>query len=259
MTTRIQQIWDYRIFLSSIVGKEFKVRYSQSVLGVAWLVVEPLLLVLTLSTIFTLIGRTGPGGAPFPVFFYAGLLPWQIFASALSKGTTCFVSDKSLMHKIPFPKEISVVKALATYYIDFLFACISFVGVLIFFRYAPNLNYLYIPLLLLLIGLLAAGLMFLLGTIHVYIRDIGILAKTLTTVWFWFTPIIFYYPFEGPTEFLYYVNPMAGIIYGFRNIILFNQPPIPIMLISSLVWISVMFIVGYWLFRRHERTFADVI
>ena len=257
--TKLQHAYNYRHFFITIVKKEFKVRYAQSYLGITWIVLEPLFLVLTLSFIFTAIGRKAPGGHPFALYFYSGLLPWNYFISSFVQGTNVFVKDANLIKKIFYPREISVSINVAVNFIDFGFANIAFIVLLIIYQISPNWNYLYLPILLLLQTLFAYSLSLVFGSINVFVRDIGIIVKTLRTLWFWFTPIIFDYPFSGRTKFLYYVNPMAGIIKNYRNIILDNTPPVIQQLLSVTIAIVVFFIVGIIIFKRLEKEFVDVL
>jgi len=256
---KIKNAIKYRHFLSSLVFKQFKVRYAQSYLSMTWLVLEPLLLVLTLSYIFTAIGRKAPGGHPFPIFFYSGLLPWNYFVNSLVQGTTSFISDSSLIKKIYYPRELSVVKTIAVNFIDFLFANVAFIVILIIYNYSVNWNFFYIPVLLILQTTFVYGLALIFASMNVFVRDIGIIVNTLRTLWFWATPIIFYYPYAGKTKFLYYVNPMTGIIVNYRIIIMDGNPPVIKYLYSVLVASFILIILSSIVFKRLEREFVDVL
>lgn len=256
---KIANALKYRHFFSTIVIKEFKVRYAQSYLGMSWLVFEPLLLVLTLSYIFTLIGRKARGGHPFPMFFYSGLLSWNFFISTFVQGANAFIKDAALIKKVYFPREISVLKTVTVNFIDYLFANIAFIVIMIIYNYSPNWYYLYIPVLLCLQALFAYGIALFFASISVYVRDIRIIVTTLSKVWFWFTPIIFHYPFEGRTKILYYVNPMAGIISNFRTVILDASPPIFKQLYSICAATVLLLIVSATVFKHLEKEFVDVL
>jgi lipopolysaccharide transport system permease protein len=257
--SKINNVVRYWPFFSTIVKKDFKIRYAQSYLGMTWLIFEPLLLVLTISYIFTVIGRKARGGHPFPVFFYSGLLAWNYFITTLNQGTSAFITDANLLKKIYFPKEISIFKNIAIHFIDFLFANVAFLVIMIIYKYTPNWNYLYLPILLILETLFVYSLTLLFASINVYVRDIKIIVSTLCRVWFWFTPIIFHYPFSGRTKIIYYVNPMAGIINNFRWIILDNQPPVIEQLYSIFIFTSVLLVISTLVFKKLEREFVDVL
>jgi len=257
--TKIKNAVRYRHFIFTIVIKEFKVRYAQSYLGMTWLVLEPLFLVLTLSYIFVIIGRTASGGHPFPVFFYSALLPWNYFLSSFTEGTNSFIRDAALIKKIYYPREISIIKTIAVNFIDFLFANIAFIIILIIYKYRPNWNYFYLIVLLILQTGFVYSLSLFTATISVYIKDFQILVNTLAKLWFWFTPIIFHYPFSGRTKILYFINPMAGIISNYRIVILDNHPLYIEQLYSIFVYTFMLTIVSSLLFKRFKRGFVDVL
>lgn len=256
---KIKNIFKYRHFIATIIKKEFKVRYAQSYLGLTWLVLEPLLLVMTLSYIFSVIGRTSRGGHPFSLFFYSGLLPWQYFTKCFTTGTSAFINDADLIKKIYYPREISIVKNIAVSFIDYLFANVAFIILLMIHKYPPNWNYFYIPILLILETLFAYSITLLTASISVFIKDIIIIVNTLTNVWFFLTPILFHYPFSGRTKILYYVNPMSGIISNFRITILENKAPVIEQLYSILGYTLVFMITGLLVFKKLEKEFVDVL
>ena len=256
---KIKNIFRYRHFIATIIKKEFKIRYAQSYLGMSWLVLEPFFLVMTLSYIFTVIGRTARGGHPFPLFFYSGLLPWRYFVSCLTQGTSAFISDAALIKKIYFPREISLLKTIGVCLVDYLFANVAFIVLLIIFKYPPNWNYLYIPVLLILETVFVYSLTLFTASISVFVRDVRIVVNTLSSIWFWLTPIIFHYPFSGRTKILYYVNPMAGIISNFRSTILDNQAPVIEQLYSVFCYIVVFSLAGWLVFKKLEKEFVDVL
>lgn len=256
---KIKNALKYRPFIATIIKKEFKIRYSQSYLGMAWLVFEPFFLVMTLSYIFTAIGRTSRGGHPFPLFFYSGLLPWQYFISSFTKGTNAFIQDADLIKKIYYPREISLIKNIGVSFIDYLFANVAFIVLLIIFRYPPNCNYFFIPILLILETVFAYSITLFTASISVFVRDLRIIVNTLSRLWFWVTPVIFQYPFSGPTKILYYINPMSGIISNFRRIILDNKAPVIEQLYSICGYIIIFAIAGWLVFKRLEKEFVDVL
>ncbi len=256
--TKFQIVTRYRPFLVSLVKKEFKVRYTQSILGSLWMIIEPLLLVLTLSAIFTMLGRKDRDHVAFPIFFYAGLLPWNLFKAALVSGAQAFIKDKSLMQKIRYPKEITIFKSWMIYFIEFLFSSVAFFVILAIYWHPLNIYWLYLPLLIILIGTLSIGIMFFTASLNIYVRDVGILLKTLGTVWFWFSPIIFDFPYNDSTKALFILNPMVGIIKGFRSIIVHGEAPNFTYLLPAFIFAILALIIGYLTFRKVEKGFVDV-
>jgi lipopolysaccharide transport system permease protein len=255
----LKDLYFYRHFIKLLVSKEFKKRYSQSFLGLAWAIIEPLILVLTLSVIFTHLGRQGPHGTPFPVFFYSGLLLWNIFSKALSDGPNAFIQDAALLQKTNFPRQACVLRALTTYFVEFLFSSSSFICILIYYGYSPRVEWFYIPLLLIVLLLISYNMIILLASINVYVRDVGILARSLSNIWFWATPIIFIFPDEGLPGMLNYVNPIAGIIANLRNILIFNQPMNWGYMVAPLTSVVILFILGHFVFKKLRGEFIDVI
>jgi ABC-type polysaccharide/polyol phosphate export permease len=258
-TSRMLRLYQFRHFLWSLIGKEFKIRYAQSFLGFTWMIAEPLMMVLTLSTVFMLIGRHGPEGVPFPIFFYTAVLPWNLFRSSVTDGCKSFIKDQGLLSKISYPREISVIKDLAIFFVEFMVASLAFLVVMLIYRWPLNAHWLFLPLLLLLQLAMSLGLMFLTASLTVYIRDIGILLKTVGSLWFWFTPIAFDFAYTPMTAPLFYLNPMVGIIKSYRAIILHDAPPLWSFLTPAAVATVVLLVVGYAVFRRLERTFVDVL
>lgn len=221
--------------------------------------IEPLVLVLTLSTIFWMLGRAGPDGHPFPLFFYAGLLPWNFFRTSLTSGTLCFVKDRAIITKINYPRELSVFKSIAIVAIEFCFASIAFAVLLAFYAYPPNMNWFFLPVVMLILVALCTGMIFITASLHVFLRDIGILTKIVASILFWFTPIIFVFPFIEPTKILYFVNPMVGIITAMREIILYDSAPELHHLVTPLAFSIVFLIFGIAIFKRLNKRFVDVL
>lgn len=256
---RFKMLRVFKTFITEIIKKDFKLRYAQSYLGAIWIVLEPLLLVLTLSAIFTLIGRRAPDGMAFPVFFYSAVLIWNFFKSCLSSGTTAFICNKDLISKVHFPRWMSVLSTIGIDFFDFLFGNIAFVVIMIIYGVVPNIYYLLLPLFIIATGMIHFGMSMLLGSLNVFIRDVGKITKILATVWFWFTPIIFLFPFSGSTKIIYYINPMAGIVTWYRNIIALGKLSDPEMLYAAIAWIIVTNILGTITYKKLQRRFADVL
>lgn len=259
ITDYFRKLEKYRFFIETLVKTEFKRRYTQSLLGLMWLIFEPLILVLSLSFIFTMVDRQGPFGSPFPAFFYTGVFLWNIFGSSLSSGPGAFIKDKAILSKVNYPREISAFRETCVYFFEFCFSLIPLLGILLFYRITPNANWLFLPVLVVITLLLAYFVTIFLGSMNVYVRDVGILSRSIKTVWFWFTPIIFEFPEGTAAEYLYYINPMAGIIKNVRNIMLFDQPIVFEYLYCSLVWLVGLSFFGMRMFRRLERRFLDVL
>ena len=256
---RINDLKKYRYFLFQIIKTKFTVRYAQSYLGVIWVVLEPMLLVITLSVIFSVIGRRGLPGVPFPLYFYSGILLWRIFSESLTIGTKTFIEDKVLLRKIPYPRWLSLVSRLAVIFLDFLFANVAFIVLLVYFRVRPNGAWLWLPVVVGMQLFISFSVMLSFATINVYVRDVGRVSGILATIWFFFSGIIFYFPYTGRTKIIYYINPIVGIIESYRRILLFGRAPMLEQLYCAIAASVLLFIVGVVIYKRYSRNFLDVM
>jgi ABC-type polysaccharide/polyol phosphate export permease len=234
-------------------------------LGVFWMVLEPLLLVLTLSGVFTLMGRANISSslnlndAPFPIFFYSGVLPWTLFTKSLTAGPFTFVQDAGILKKFSFPREILVAKNILLYLIEFGLASLAFGLILLIYGYLPTLVWLWLlPVMGIYISL-CFGLVLISGSLNVYIRDVGRLLVAISPILFWCTPIIYRLTGEGLAQYVLSLNPVAGIIESFRYIIIDNQPPSLDLLFWPSLWAILFVGVGYRCFLKLEKGFVDAL
>ncbi len=250
----------YRYFIWVIVKKEFKIRYAQSYLNMAWAIFEPFILVMTLSVAFSVMTvRLAPDNIPYPLFFYAALLPYNLLRDSLTRGSQTFIKDRALLLKVLYPRSISIFSQIVVFFIDYFFANVAFSALLLYYGFLPNVHYVYLPMLLASLAVLMAGLMLIIASINVYIRDIRVMAPLFSTMLFWFTPIIVLFPDEGPGRLVYRLNPLAGVVTAFREIILYNRPPVWEQLASIFIIGPAVFILGCAVYRRLQRNFVDVI
>jgi lipopolysaccharide transport system permease protein len=259
MQTSIRILWSYREFIKALVQREFKTRYTQSVLGLLWLVIEPSLLVATFTLVSILADRHAPNGEPFPVYFYSAMLIWRLFDRTLRAGTDAFIADGSLLTKLAFPRQISIIRAHIISLCDFLIESIVFVALLIVYQKGPTLQWLHLPFLLAVTLFLTHGLSLFLGTLNVFIRDIGILLGTATSILFWFTPIIFDFPPQGRTELLFWLNPIAGIVRNYRHVILGAETLEWTLLLPAIALGMVFNLLGVHTFQRLQKRFVDAL
>jgi len=198
-------------------------------------------------------------GVPYPLYFYSGILLWRIFSESLTIGTRTFLEDRALMRKIDYPRWLSLLSRLSVIFLDFLFANIAFILLLVYYRVHPTINWLYLPLITGLQLFISFCIMLSFATINVYVRDIGRISGVLSTIWFFFSGIIFYFPYEGRTKIIFFINPIVGIINSYRRIILFGKAPMLEQLYCGLAASVVFFIVGVLIYRKHSRDFLDVL
>lgn len=253
-------LYQYRDLLWLWTKREVQIRYKQSLLGIAWAVVQPLLLTLVFTLVFSRLMQVNTGDIPYPVFSYVAMAPWTFFASALSFGIASLVNNMSLVTKIYFPREVLPLASIGSALIDFLISLAILVGLLLFYRISPSwMSVWVIPLILLQI-LLTTAIVLLGSALLVFFRDVRFVVPLLTQIWMYATPII--YPASLVPErwrSLYFLNPMAGIIDSYRRVLLTGQPPQGPALLSATLITSVLLILGYWFFKRSEPVFADLI
>lgn len=240
--------------------RDFKVRYSQSVLGAAWAILQPLSLMLIFSIIFSVVLKVPTGGIPYPVFAYTAVLPWTFFANSLSFAIPSLVSNMSLVSKIHFPREILPLSAIMVSFIDFLIASSIFIIMLLFYRIPVGSAVLLVPVVLSIQIILTFGICLLASAINVFYRDVRFVIPLALQIWMYLSPII--YPANlVPEKFrpFYFLNPMAVLIDTYRRTILFNQTPSWPYLGLAAVLSGFMLIFAYRYFKQAEREFADLI
>lgn len=256
----LRELWDYRELLYFLTWRDVKVRYKQTVLGVAWAVVQPLIIALTLSLFLGRLAKVPSGGVPYPVFAYTGMVVWQLFASALTEASNSMVANERLITKVYFPRMLVPMSSVAGSLVDFLVAFMVLIPFLAFYRIVPSITVLTIPCFVLLAALIAFGAGLWLSALNVQYRDVRYTVGFLVQLWFLATPVA--YPTSvvpTPWRAWYALNPMVGVIEGFRWALLGSgEPP------GHLIWISVAATAlictsGLYYFRRMEHTFADVI
>jgi lipopolysaccharide transport system permease protein len=240
--------------------REFKVRYSQSVLGAAWAILQPFALMMVYSVIFSVFLQVPTDGIPYPIFAYTALLPWSFFANSLDFAIPSLVNNMNLVSKIYFPREILPLSAIIVCIVDFLIASSIFALMLLFYHIPIGMVVLLVPLVLLVQVILTFGISLLASAINVFYRDIRFVIPLALQIWMYLSPII--YPVNlVPERFrpVYFLNPMAVLIDTYRRTILFNQmPDWPYLGLAALVSVSLT-VVAYCYFKRAEREFADVI
>ncbi len=260
VSIRLKDLLEYRELLYFLVWRDVKVRYKQTLLGVAWAVLQPLLAMVVFSVFLGKLAHVPSDGIPYPIFAYCGLLPWQLFAYALTESGNSLVSNQNLITKVYFPRLIIPIAAVLSGLVDFLFAFTILIGMMCAFRVVPTLAILTIPFFLLL-GLataLAAGLWF--SALNVQYRDVRYTIPFLTQFWLFVTPVA--YPSSLVPEkwrALYGLNPMAGVVEGFRWALLGkSQAPGPLLAVSTAV-VVLLLVGGLYYFRRMEKSFSDLV
>ena len=257
---RLAELWAYRELLYFLVWREIKVRYKQTAIGVSWAVIQPFFTMVVFSVFFGRFARIPSDGLPYPVFAYCALLPWQLFAFALAESTGSVVNNQRLLTKVYFPRLVLPLAAIGVGLVDFAIAFTVLFGLMTYYGVGIAAAFWTVPIwtLLAVITALAAGLW--LSALNVTYRDIRYAVPFLTQIWLFATPVA--YPTSIVPEAwrsVYALNPMVGVVDGFRWALLgTTQPPYATVTVSA-VSVIVLLIGGLFFFRRTERTFADVI
>jgi lipopolysaccharide transport system permease protein len=252
-------LWGHRQLLYFLIWRDIKVRYKQTFLGATWAVLEPFITMIVFSIFFGGLAGVPSDGVPYPIWSYAGLVPWTLFATGLAKSSDSLVGNAHLIRKVYFPRLILPITSVLSGLIDFFIAFLVLIGMMFFFGFTPTINVVFLPLFLLLALITALGSGLWLSPLNVKYRDVRFVVPLLIRVWMFATPVA--YPsslLSQPWQTLYGLNPMVGVIEGFRWTLLDTDPPGAMVLLSALVSM-VMFSGGLFFFRKMEETFADVV
>ena len=257
---KLGELWRYRELLYFFVWRDIKVRYKQTILGAAWAVLQPFLTMVVFSIFFGRLANVPSDDLPYPVFAYAALVPWTFFANGLTQASNSVVSNAGMVKKIYFPRLTLPVASVLAGLVDFALAFVVLVGMMFFFNIAPTSNIVWLPLLLLLALVTALGVSLWLAALNVRFRDVRYTVPFLVQFWLFITPIA--YPsslVDGPWRLLYSLNPMVGVVEGFRWALLgTDTTPGPVIIVSSLVALFLL-LGGLIYFRRMESSFADIV
>jgi lipopolysaccharide transport system permease protein len=263
---RLGEVWEYRELLFFLAWRDVKIRYKQTVLGAAWAVLQPLLTMVVFTIFFGNLAKVGSDGLPYPIFSYTGLLPWTLFSQALTLSSASLVASSNLIKKVYFPRIVIPMAAVLSGVIDFAVSLVALLGLMAWYKIWPSILVLWLPLIFLLALAASLGTGLWLATLNVEYRDVRYVVPFLVQIWLFVTPVI--YPASrvtaklaehGLPAWIYGLNPMAGVVEGFRWSLLGRTPfPGQLILTSTLVTL-VLLVSGSFYLRRMEATFADVV
>jgi lipopolysaccharide transport system permease protein len=260
VSLKLKELWEYRELLYFLTWRDIKVRYKQTVLGVAWAIIQPFFTMIVFSLFFGRLAKIPSDGIPYPIFSYAALVPWTFFANGVSQASNSLVDSSNLIKKIYFPRLAMPIATVLSGVIDFILAFIMLIGMMLYFGIVPTINVFWLPFFLLLALITSLGVSLWLSAMNVQFRDVRYIIPFLTQLWLFATPIA--YPsslLSEPWRTLYGINPMVGVVEGFRWALLSTEiTPGPIIVVSSLVALTLM-LSGAFYFRRLEKIFADVV
>jgi lipopolysaccharide transport system permease protein len=258
----LRELWQYRELLYFLTWRNILIRYKQAVLGIAWAVLNPVLTMIVFTVIFNKLLHVGSGmyGVPYPVFSFTGLLPWNLFSASLSGAGTSVVGNANVITKVYFPRLVIPSSAVLGTLPDFLLSFAVLIVLMAAYTVAPTWHVVFLPFFVLLALVTALGVSLWLSALYVLFRDVQYVIPFLVQLWFFVSPVT--YPTtkipSGWPSVIYNLNPMTGVIGGFRWALLGEQAP------GHLFWLSaamtvVVFVGGLYYFRRMERIFADVV
>lgn len=260
VSLKLGELFQYRELIYFLIWRDIKVRYKQTVLGVAWAIVQPFFTMLVFSLFFGKLANVPSDGIPYPIFSYAALVPWTFFANGLTQASNSLVGSANLIKKVYFPRLAIPIATVLSGVVDFVLAFVVLVGMMAYFGFAPTINILWLPLLLLLALVTSLGVSLWLSAMNVEFRDVRYIVPFLTQFWLFATPIA--YPsslLQKPWQTLYGINPMVGVVEGFRWALLGTKTaPGAIVFVSALTAVALL-IGGALYFRRMEKTFADIV
>jgi lipopolysaccharide transport system permease protein len=256
----LRDLYAYRELLLMWTVREIRIRYKQSVLGAGWAVLQPVCLMLVFTAVFSYFARVPTGDMPYPIFSFVGLLPWTFLATSISFAVPAMMNNMQLISKIYFPREILPLACVIVALVDLLVASLVFVGMVFYYDLHLTAGILWIPLLLLLQTMLVLGVAFWLSALMVRYRDLRFVVPLGVQVWMYACPII--YPMSLVPEHLqpfYALNPMAGLVTAYREVLLGSGRPDAGQVVTAAVISFALLLSGYAYFKRAETEFADII
>jgi lipopolysaccharide transport system permease protein len=260
VSLKLRELWDYRELFYFLVWRDVKVRYKQTVLGTAWAIIQPLFTVLIFSLFFGRLAKVPSDGIPYPLFSITALVPWTFFSYGLNQSSNSLVGSANLITKVYFPRLAVPIASVLAGTVDFLLAFCVLLVMMFHYRVFPTRNVVFLPLLFLLTLTASLGVGLWLSALNVKFRDVRMVLPFLVQIWMFATPIA--YPsslLHEPWRTVYGLNPMVGVVEGFRWALLgVKSPPGPMVVVSGAI--SILLLLGGLIyFRRMEKTFADLI
>lgn len=272
MLAVVKNIYDYRELIFTLAWKTISLRYKQAYLGIAWAIIKPLTLMLIFTLVRSFVGIDS-GGIPYPILVFAALMPWTFFQESASEGVNSVVSNSALIKKIYFPREIFPITSVLTKLVELSISFLILAGLMMWYHIPPNINMLWVPLIVFYAVIAALTIAFAGAAINVYYRDIGQALPVLLSLLMYASPVI--YPLnlvkdkllvqQAAGEWsdrlytLYTLNPLAGIIDAFQSVVLRSRPPDLAAMVPGALMIGVLLPLSYLYFKHAESYFADVI
>jgi len=256
-----KDLWRYRELFYFLAWRDILVRYKQTAIGIAWALIRPFLTMIVFTVVFGTVAKLPSEGVPYPILVFAALLPWQFFANSLSECSTSLISNSNLISKVYFPRLIVPTSAVVVSFVDFMISGIILLGLMAWYNFVPSWRILTLPVFILVAFAAALGAGLWLAALNVQYRDFRFIVPFIVQFGLYISPVGFSSSvIPEKWRLLYSLNPMVGVIDGFRWAILGGGAQLDLPgFILSLGLVSLLLISGIWYFRKMERTFADVI
>lgn len=256
----LRALWKYRELLYFMVWRDIKVRYKQAVLGIAWAILLPVVNIIIFTFVFGTLFHQNQSGVSYPLLSAAGLLPWGLFSGALMRCSMSLVGNTNLITKVYFPRLIIPISSVLSGLVDFGISALIVLGLMFYYHTPLTWNMLWLLPLTLLVVITALSVGLWLAALNVQYRDVGHIVPVLVQIWMYASPVAYSAGLVtgNITRIVYGLNPMAGVIQGFRWAIMGSDPP-GVLFIMSIIMVIILFVSGLFYFRRMERTFADMI
>jgi lipopolysaccharide transport system permease protein len=257
---QFREIWEYRELLYFLALRDISARYKQAVLSIAWAVVQPLFTMVVFSVLLGTWARMASDNLPYPLFAFTALVLWTFFANGVQQGANSLVSNANLVTKVYFPRVVIPMAGIVVGTLDFIIAFLVLLGLMAVYHVPLTLNFVFLPIFLLLAVVIMLGVSLWLAALNVQYRDVRYIVPFLVQVWLYLTPVV--YPTSQISESLhtiYRLNPMTNAIEGFRWALIGTVPPQPIMLALSFLMAFVLLISGAMYFQQVEQSFADLV
>lgn len=260
VSLKLNELWVYRELLYFLTWRDIKVRYKQTALGAAWAIIQPLFTMLVFSVFFGRLAKIPSDGIPYPIFSFAALVPWTFFANGLSQASNSLVGNSNLLTKVYFPRLVIPISTVISGFIDFALSFAVLLLMMVYYGKLPTLNIIWLPFFLLLALITALGVGLWMSALNVEYRDVRYVVPFITQFWMLATPIA--YPstmLSEPWRMVYGLNPMVGVVEGFRWALLGSGTGPGAMTAVSTVVSILALITGAFYFKRMERNFADIV
>jgi len=256
----IAEVWEYRELLFMFVWRDITVRYKQSLIGIGWAVIQPVMTMVIFSIIFGYLAKLPSDGIPYPVYTFCALLPWNYFARSLTDSSDSLVSSSNLITKVYFPRLILPLSKVLAGFVDFAIAFVILFVLMVWYQITPSYGIFLLPVFILIAMLTAFGIGLWLTALNVKYRDIRFVVPFMTQLWMYTSPVAYSTSLiPEKWQWLYGLNPMVGVIEGFRWALLSKHAPDTLMMTVSSGIVLIILVGGIYYFRKTEQTFSDII